>query len=352
MTSDKSKFSISARDVVTFLISIILTVIFLYFAFQGIDFNSLLQIISNSSIFWIIISITLTLLSHYFRALRWKIIIGSIKKDISVKNLFYSLLFGYGVNSVVPRLGEVSRAVAIGHIESISRTSIMGTVIVERVIDIIVFGCCVIISAFLFEGSLYTNFSWLKPTIYFGSVIIFFVIVVLVLTIKYKENFFSAIVKLVGKFSKKIADRLIHIFEKLILGFSSLQGVKNYFITLIWSAVIMLTYASSAYLGFFIFNMNTLQNTNFREGFILMSISSIGIMIPTPGGIGSYHTITKSILSSLYGFDVNLSIAYATVMHAINYFTHVISAAILFFIFRTKFKTINTKSFFKVDDNV
>jgi len=71
---------------------------------------------------------------HYLRALRWKYILNSVKPNTSMKNLFGSLMVGYGVNCVTPKLGEVTRAVLIGKWEGLSRSSMFGTVILEELL--------------------------------------------------------------------------------------------------------------------------------------------------------------------------------------------------------------------------
>ncbi|NCQ19036.1 MAG: flippase-like domain-containing protein [Ignavibacteria bacterium] len=350
MTSANSKQKITQREFLGFVVSILLSILFLYFAFAGVDISRLLEIISGASLWWIFVFALLTLAGHYFRALRWKVILSSIKKDVEVSHLFGSLLIGYGVNNVVPRLGEISRAVSVGQLENISRSSIFGTIVVERVIDIIFFGLAVILSAFLYSGNLYAQFPWLRLTIYFGSVIIAAVIIILVLSIKYKEKFYSIILSLTGKISKAFAEKVASIFEKLTFGFASLSGWRNYSITIFYSILIMLVYGLNSYVGFIIFDMHNSANINLASGWVVMSISSIGVMIPTPGGIGSYHTITKSVLISLYAFRPDMSIAYATLTHAISYLIHSIFALVYFFYFRKKYAALKQTSLFDLEE--
>ena len=350
MTSAKSKPKITPREFLSYVVSVLLSVVFLYFAFAGVNASHLLKIISEASLLWVFVFGLLVLVGHYLRALRWKVILSSIKKDVDVNHLFGSLLIGYGVNNVVPRLGEISRAVSVGQLENISRSSIFGTIVVERVIDIIFFGIAVILSAFIYGGNLYAEFPWLRLTMYFGSVIIAIVIVVLVLSIRYKEKFYSVILFLTGKFSKVFAEKIASIFEKLTFGFASLSGWKNYSATLFYSVLIMLAYGLNSYVGFLIFDMHNAANINLSSGWVVMSISSIGVMIPTPGGIGSYHTITKSVLISLYSFLPDVSIAYATLTHAISYIIHSFFALIYFFYFRKKYAALKQTSLFDLEE--
>ena len=103
-------------------------------------------------------------------------------------------MIGYGVNFVVPRLGEISRAALIGKWEGLSRSSMFGTVIIERVIDVIFLGFTLLLSVYLSED-LFINFPWLKSTLYITFVLMFIAIFFLYLTIRLKEKFYNIIIK-------------------------------------------------------------------------------------------------------------------------------------------------------------
>jgi hypothetical protein len=350
LTSDKSSNKAVIGEIFGYIVTLAVTAGFLYLAFHGESFSNLWETIRHASLFWLAFACVLTLTAHYLRAIRWKILLTSIKKDCSTNTLFGSILLGYGINNVIPRLGEVSRAVTVGKLEGVSRSSVLGTIVVERVIDVCFFGIACIISAFLYTGDLYNKFPWLRDTIYLGVIFIAVIIVILILSIRYKEKFYNIIVKIVEKFSVKFAHRIAKIFENLTYGFSSLKGAKNYLSVLFLSVLIILNYATTTYVGLYMLGMNFIKDTNFAMAFIIISISSIGVMIPTPGAIGSYHTITKSVLVSLFGFSSSISIAYATLTHATSYILHTLFAIVYFFIFKRKFTTIR-KDLLKLDEN-
>ena len=129
-----------------------------------------------------------------------------------------------------------------------------------------------------------------------------------------------------------MAGKAAHIFDMLLEGFGSLKGAKNYLLTIFLSAAIIIFYAFSAYIGFYTIGMQNIQPVSFAMGWVLMSISAIGVVIPTPGGTGSYHTFAKSALVSLFGFGEVISLAYAFLTHIISYFMFIITALISFLI--------------------
>ena len=134
------------------------------------------------------------------------------------------------------------------------------------------------------------------------------IFIFLFLIIHYKEKFYNSVTKVLGLFSFRMANKSVHVFEMLVQGFSSLKGTKNYLYTIALSLMIMLNYALNSYLGFYTLGMQ--NNVTFGMAWVLMSIGSIGVIIPTPGGLGSYHALATAVLTLLFHFPQSESLAY------------------------------------------
>ncbi len=332
MISDKPKTSIKIRIALNFLFPAALAIIFLFIAFYDVNFIEVLDIVSGASVFWLLIFVVLQFLSHILRAVRWKVILSTVKPDTKLKHIFGSLMVGYGVNCVIPRLGEVTRAVLMGKWEGLSRSSMFGSVILERIIDMIFLGITVIISMMIWSESISESFPWLRDSLYITLFLIIALIFFVLFSIRYRERFGKFLTKLTGYFSEKLSKKTTHIFGMFIEGFSSLKGARNYSLTIILSCAIILLYAISSYVGFFTVGMQYEKPVTFAMGWVLMSISAIGVVIPTPGGTGSYHTLAKSTLVLLFGFGETISVAYAFLTHIVSYFLFIFTALIIFFI--------------------
>lgn len=332
MTSDKkSKFG-KVGLIINYGFSIALAVVFLYIAFYDVDFSEVLTIVSHANIIWVVVFILVTMLGHYLRALRWRFILNSVKPNTSIKNLFGALMVGYGVNCVTPKLGEVTRAVLIGKWEGLSRSSMFGTVILERIIDIISLGFSVLLALFLTSVSLSEKFPWLITSLYIMAAFIVASIVFLTMILRTREKFSEFIVRVIGKISHKLAEKTAYIFTMLAEGFASLKGSKNYFGTIALTVIIISLYAYGSYVGMLMLDMQNIQSITFSMGWIIMSISAIGVIIPTPGSTGSYHTLAKSTLVLIFGFSETISAAYAFLTHIIGYIIFIITALVMFFI--------------------
>jgi uncharacterized protein (TIRG00374 family) len=320
------------------LIPLLLTLIFLYLAFRNVNLKDAFILVGNVKVGWLLVFIVIFLFSHFVRAIRWKYIISSVKDDVKVLHLFGATMIGYGVNAVVPRLGEVYRAMFMGRWEKISRTSMFGTVIVERIIDILALAFSVLVSVLIYSGNLYSKVSWLKSTLEIVFVAISLGIILILLTIIFKEKFYSVILKITSVFSETLAEKLGEIFSMLVEGFGSLKGKKNVIMTILLSIVIMLLYGLNSYISFLMMGMDQMQKVTFGMAWILMTISAFGVVIPTPSGIGSYHWITITTLVAVFGFDKEISSAFAIVTHAVSYIIFILSPFVFVYLVNLKRK--------------
>jgi hypothetical protein len=170
----------------------------------------------------------------------------------------------------------------------------------------------------------------LETALYITAIILFAVLLMIYLSVKFRGKFYGYFLRLISKISKKVAERLGYIFDMLIQGFTSLKGTRNYILTFATSALLLLIYAFSAYLGFFMLNMQSEKEVTYVMGWILMSISAIGTVVPTPGATGSYHALAKSTLVLLFGFGETVSAAYAFLTHIISYVLFIVIAFVMF----------------------
>ncbi len=338
------KQNILLRKTAGYLFTVILTFVFLYIALKNVDLKKSINIISHSSIPAIVLYIFIFFAAHFVRAIRWKFMIDSIKKDVSIIHLFGSVMIGYGVSCIIPRLGELYRGLFLGRWENISRTTVIGTIVIERIIDVAAFAFAALISVYIYSGNLYDKVSWLKASLITGFVLIFIMIFFLIFIVRYKGKFNETIIRMVGKISPNLANKLKNIFETLITGLSSITGLRN-IISISFFTILMLgLYAANAFVGFYVLGMEKICTITYGISWVVMTISAFGVMIPTPGGTGSYHLITIFALTQLFAFDYETSAAYAIFTHLISYILCILSSVFLIYLINLKRKRQGLKS--------
>jgi hypothetical protein len=178
-----------------------------------------------------------------------------------------------------------------------------------------------------------SEISWLRPSIITGYFLIAAATLFLFMAVRYRERFKRLFLKFAGRVSNKFESRLEGIFDTLISGFASIRGTKNILLIIVWSAALLLLYALNAYVGFYIFGMESSGRVTFAMAWIVMTISSFSAMIPTPGGTGPYHFISIFVLTTLFNFGYEVSAAYALLTHFISYSLFVVTTlAVIYFV--------------------
>ncbi len=304
------------RAVVKYSISAAVTVLFLYLAFRGTDFAKLAASLRDANYWWMVPYFGCLMLSHYFRAWRWKYMLEPVKADLSMRNLFSAVMVGYMMNNILPRAGELVRPYTIGKLEAIPKSAAFGTVVVERIIDTLTFLLLVVAIPLLYDGPLKETFPWLERTglivtLSAGGMLAGMIVLML------RRNWTDGILRFFGRFlPPRITERLDGIVHSFLDGFLFLKRPGRFIALLILTVLIWGLYAVMMYAAFFAFN---LQGLEFSGAVVVLAISSIGVAMPTPGGTGTYHVLTSQTLSRLFAVDPTIALSYATVTHAVGF---------------------------------
>jgi uncharacterized protein (TIRG00374 family) len=292
---------------------------FLYLAFRGTDFAALWASFASVNYFWVILLIPTTLLSHWIRALRWAYLLAPIKAKTSKRHLFSAVMIGYMVNNALPRVGELVRPYVIGKLEGISKSSALGTVVIERILDFVTFYLIVSIILFVYPSALgpfFGDVSLIRPLFLVSSIAFFLAFVVLFFKIGSLVRFGSKIKVFVPM---KYHERLESILNSFVSGFAVSKMRESFLALVVLSFVMQGLYALGLYLPFFAFDSMARLNLDFGASVVLLVISSIAFVLPAPGGLGTYHAFMTASLVQLYSVDKPTAQAYSIVTHEIGY---------------------------------
>jgi len=125
----------SRGGVVRALIGVAVSVITLWVIIHGVDLGKVAGIIGTATASWLVLMLVCVVVDLTFRAIRWQRLLAPVRR-VPVRRNFLYLLVGYLANNVLPaRLGELVRCHYLGDREGISRTTTLGTVVVERIVD-------------------------------------------------------------------------------------------------------------------------------------------------------------------------------------------------------------------------
>lgn len=292
------------------VISLAIAIWIFWFLYKDIDLASLMAQVRSSNWFWILTSLAISLTGIWIRGWRWALLIqGNQGKPVTANRAFHAVMVGYLANLLVPRAGEVARCGVLSRTNGISVGMLIGTVILERSIDLL-FLIGTVLLAFFLENKLFLNLvgnlvdlSQLGQTIVeylpilIGGLAIFIIFVILILK-RFRNH------GLINKFQN--FGRQLWTGVKSI---STLSNPRGFWASsvLIWIIYFLTMYTVS--LG-----IQSTANLTPGEVLLVMVMGSIGMIAPVQGGIGTFHALVAYILIQ-FGVSETDGKIFAAIIH-------------------------------------
>ena len=266
-----------------------------WLVYKGQDIKRIKSILEHGVDYkWVWVSLFLGILSHISRTVRWSLMIEPLGKAPRILNTFLAVMVGYLMNLVIPRMGEISRCGVLARYEKISFTKLLGTVVTERIIDVLmllVLTFIVVVSQF---GEI-IQFLKNNPDIVakadhilFSPILIVVVVSVIALVVFFRKNISKS--SLFGKLK-----RIINNFAE---GLKTINKMKNKGWFIFHTIFIWVMYYLMLYVVFFSFDFTS--NLSPVAGLTTFVLGSFGMVAPVQGGIGAWHfMVTQSLM--VYG---------------------------------------------------
>lgn len=300
------------KKVLKYLAFLLLAGILLHFSFKGVKWSDFLNSLQECNWWWIAASMAIGIAGFLFRALRWRILLRSINREVTVREAFNGVNIGYLTNFVFPRAGEVARCGVIANTKKVPFEKSLGTVVLERSLDMI---CLLLI---IFALAL---FSWND----FGS----FLQQEILVPVKEKFNsLLWPIAILCGIIAasaaamwclrkkllqSKIVGKIINLTKGLLDGICTAFRMEEKWIFLLYTLLIWLTYWLTSLTTIYAFPQ--VSNLNGTDALFLMIVGGLGWVVPVQGGLGAYHFIVSLALAKVYGIVQTTGVVFATISH-------------------------------------
>ncbi|MGZ8510569.1 MAG: lysylphosphatidylglycerol synthase transmembrane domain-containing protein [Chitinophagaceae bacterium] len=280
-----------------------------WWSVKDIDNEKMAEIrsaLKNARLYLIVPVFIILISSHYVRALRWRLLMEPMGYKPGKANTFLAVMVGYLANQAVPRLGEVLKCTLLARYEKIPADKLVGTIILERLIDAVslltIFGITLVIQPGLYSQIINTIFNGDPkketdkiPAYLIGLILIGVIAIIIGLWMTLKKKNFN---DLIAAF-KKIGSRIWQ-------GLSAVQHLKKRGQFLVLTLMLWSLYLSGGYIGFQA--LHETEHYGIKEAFTVLSAGSIG-MIVTPGGIGAYAYLIEATMQ-LYGLQQSIAVAF------------------------------------------
>ena len=297
-------------NILKIILPLLLSILFISYALEDFNYTLFIGSLKNANYLFIISSILLLIIIIFLRSLRWKLL---FTKQLKINDLYKSQLIGYMGNNIFPlRLGELLKALFLEKKSKISKYEIIGTVILERVLDLI--GLIVLFIILL-------NFSIIELVSSDSIKVIYFLLIFASLSIILSFN-----LNKIKNF--KFKNSSFQIIDDIISGFSTINK-SNFVLSIFYTILIWLSYIIVVYLV----QKSMYLNLSFIQCILLLFLSSLVLMIPSmPGNIGTFE---GSVVYTLLLFGIKDDFGFAFILHAVSFIPYTLLG--LFYLIKERY---------------
>jgi uncharacterized protein (TIRG00374 family) len=315
---------------------LVVGILLLWLAFRKTDFARLAADLKEAHYSWLLLSILFSLFAFVSRARRWILLVNPLGYRPSLINAFYALMTGYLANVALPRIGEITRCVALGKKEKIPVDQLIGTVVVERTIDF--FSLMIIMLAVMFTSGdqlgLFLKEFILVPvqnkmqemfgvTWILWAILFFIVILSLFLAFRYRHKLRKI------RFFSKMIDVLKGVFN----GLKTITTLERKWEFIFHTVFIWVNYALMTWVV--VFALDSTSQLTFVDSLFLLVIGGLAMSAPVQSGLGVFHYTISQGLLIVKGIPIEDGLVYALLAHESQLvFVAIIGTISFFMIFR------------------
>ena len=289
------------------IFSLGLGILIFWYVYKDWDVDTLMDNLRGVRIIWIIIPLFIALLSHFLRAVRWKMLIDPLGKEVNLWNVYGAVMAGYCINYAVPRAGEIARCGLVKKYEGVSFTELLGTLIVDRSVDIIVEGFVILLTIALQYSEimqLAEQYHLIEGAVGLLSNPITWIIIVSLIAL---PLLFRKAIK-----NTKIYAKIKEMLSNVVNGLKSVLKLEHKGLFILYSILIFVCYYFMFYLCFFAFDYT--ENLSMLCGLTAFVMGSLGIIAPVQGGLGAWHVLVIGTLVT-YGVYEDQAGSFALMVH-------------------------------------
>lgn len=307
----------------TVLISILVFAL-LWLFLRGTNLQDVAAQVRRADPGLLMIALVFVALTYLARAIRWRYLLMPVGPT-RFRTAFRTTIIGFAALSVLPaRVGDLLRPYMLARQEGLSPPATFATVVMERVFDLMAVVLLLGIHLWLFAEPA-PALAPLKASAAVAAAITAALLVLMWVLATHPERI-GALVMLAGRIlPHRLAEKLSNLASVFSRGFAASRSPRAVLLATLWSFPIWLAIAAEAWIVTLAFGMDM----PFTGSFLIQALLVIGVAVPTPAGVGSYHAAYRYGMTTFFGASENQAVAAAIGLHAISFFP-VVLVGILF----------------------
>lgn len=292
----------------------LLTVFFLGLFLWKSNLRDVWRIMADTNLLWLASAFLVNWMALVFRTIRWRVLLSNPEPP-GFYPTFFANTTGYMLSTVLPiRAGDVARPALLSRRSNVRFSAALGTVLTERILDLFS-----ILAIFLWFCILRWNAFPDNAGVVHGGAIGCTIVLSMLIVLLFSLYFFGGTVRrlhnAIGRIlPKRFREPWMKFFDAFAKTLSITERPRDFF-TVIFATVMVWVCLTAQYWLVFIAMHHALP---YDATFFVNGVTTIGIAIPTPGGVGGFHKLCQWALTSFYGFDIDSSVALALLMHLVG----------------------------------
>ena len=265
--------------------------------------------------------------TYWVRAIRWQHMLAPIGPT-RFRTVFRSTIIGFGALALLPaRAGDLLRPYLVARQEGLSAPATFATIVMERVLDLLAVLVLLAIYVWSAAASTLIPASLLQPIKISATIALLATaasIGVMWTLATHPERIGGLVAAAARVLPGGLATRLGSLVSTFSAGFAMARQPRELAIAVLWSFPLWIVYATEAWLATRAFGIEM----PFAGAFLLQGLLVIGVAVPTPGGVGSYHEAYRIGVTTFFGASDEAAVAAAIVLHAMSFFPVVLLGAV------------------------
>ena len=293
------------------IVGLVISLVALWWAFRGLDWEAFREALTQANVVWVVASMLVLLSVIPLRGIRWRIFMEPVKK-VPIRLTTEATIVGYfGSNALPFRLGELLRSYYVARQAPAPFTQVFGTVIVERVVDIL---SALVLLAFLpLTGAVPEQFRW--PLLLL--LVLCLVLAVVTVWLARREDGIPF-----------VKGRLKGILDNLHLGFTSLRQERHYPTLCLTTVAVWLLYLAYIHIAQRAMGLGL----SLDQSYLILVATTLVIAIPAaPGFVGTFHAAVILVCVNILSVELSQAQVMAVILHAVGYIPYTIIGAALYF---------------------
>lgn len=307
------------RHTLRIVASLLLMAALIAYFLWNVDFEQVGDAMRSARPGLIVASSAIALLNYYLRAIRWQLILRPVGK-VRHAGALLAVAVGYaGITLLPARLGDLIRPFVLSKREQLPLSGTLASIFTERLFDlwtvIVYFLVFVLFPPAMgqLDAEATRNLRILSLSGYlFGAGLVVGTLMILGL-FRFQEQFVEVVTRPVGRLRASWRAPLASFLNHFLDGLRILQRPRDLLVTVGASLVIWYVIYWQVRVALLAFGIEL----PLRAAYLLVTLSVIGLAIPTPGGIGGMHKAMQLGLTAFFAVELNTATAVAIVYHAI-----------------------------------